>query len=52
MDLLCLRSTSKPMMLFWMHRSWILEMKRLRENYGNLLPFCLFFCACITMTSS
>ena len=52
LDLLRLRSTNKPMTLFWTRRSWILEMKRLRENYGNLLPFCLFFCACITMTSS
>lgn len=46
LDLLC-RSTNKLVMLSWMRKNWILVMRRLRENYGNLLSPVYLFWVCL-----
>jgi hypothetical protein len=38
------RSTNKPAMPCWMHKSGILGMQALRVNYGNLLSYAYFEC--------
>lgn len=46
LDLLC-RSTNKLVMLSWMRKNWILVMRRLRENYGNLISPVYLFWVCL-----